>query len=137
MFSFIQLLFYFLFFVGLLVSYFVVWYLLLWAEDDTNNGVQACKVTIAEMRDNKLMLLDQVVAKLQEELQYKQDVHNQVHQQVLPELQACGAVKDGISKCTQALQKIQVCVWFALAKWWIQSIYDDYLMCENLFVIKK
>ena len=61
------------------------------------------------MKD-KLTSLEQIVAKLQEELRYKQDVLNQVHQQVLPDVQACGTVKDGISKCTQALRKIQVCV---------------------------
>lgn len=102
--------------------------LLLWAED-TNNGVQACKVTIAEMKD-KLISLEQIVAKLQEELRYKQDVLNQVHQQVLPDVQACGTVKDGISKCTQALRKIQVCVRFALVMaskhiWWLFNVFLD------------
>lgn len=81
------------------------------------------------MKD-KLISLDQIVAKLREELRYKQDVLNQMHQQVLPDVQACGVMKDGISKCTQALRKIQVCVHFALVM--TSNIYMMIIRCVTI-----
>lgn len=78
----------------------------------------------------KLISLDQIVAKLQEELRYKQDILNQMR--VLPDVQACGVVKDGISKCTQALRKIQVCVRFALVM--TSNIYMIIVRCVSIYI---